>query len=165
MILVWPTKFKSEEDLISGCWNIQLLIFWGHLMLEVFFLSSFFILIWSPELKFQIWGRSGQWLLRYSIKWWWFDEDDRCWWSSSWAWAGDIHLPCCLEQPSPDLVGAMDLVDLLGCVCVCTAECCWQQDCCRLRPNSSHLEYLGICSDLATAEYQQWFTKFPTVVY
>ena len=57
---------QFEEDPTIGCWDIQLLIFWGHLLLEVVYISSIFDMVWSPELKFQIWGRSDQWLLRYS---------------------------------------------------------------------------------------------------
>ena len=57
---------KFENDPTTGYWEIQLLIFWGRLQLEVLFISSIFDLIWSPELKFQIWERSNQWLLRYS---------------------------------------------------------------------------------------------------
>ena len=63
---------KFEEDPISGCWDIQLFIFWGHLPLEVIFhwrlssLKPFLSLVWSHELMFKIWGRSNQWLLRYS---------------------------------------------------------------------------------------------------
>ena len=63
---------KFEEDPISGCWDIQIFIFWGHLPLEVVFhwrsssLKPFLTLVWSHELMFKIWGRSNQWLLRYS---------------------------------------------------------------------------------------------------
>ena len=75
-ILVWSPKLslslKFEEDPISGCWDIPLLIFWGHLPFKVVFhwrsssFEAFFIWAWSPKLKFKIWGRSDQWLLRYS---------------------------------------------------------------------------------------------------
>ena len=56
---------------ISGYWDIQILIFWGHLLLEFIFYwrsSSFqaFDLIRSPLLKFQIWEKFDAWLLRYS---------------------------------------------------------------------------------------------------
>ena len=59
-------SLKFEYDPISCCWDIQLLIFWGHLQLEVIFISSISIFVWSPELKFKIWGGSDEWLLRYS---------------------------------------------------------------------------------------------------
>jgi hypothetical protein len=40
---------------------------WGLLQLEVIFISTIFsISVWSPKLKLKIWGRSVQWLLRYS---------------------------------------------------------------------------------------------------
>ena len=64
--------FKFEEDPISDCWDIQIFIFWGHLPLEVIFhwrsspLKFFLTLFWSHEFRFKIWGRSDQWLLRYS---------------------------------------------------------------------------------------------------
>ena len=41
--------------------DIQLLIFWGRLPSEVIY-----IFVWSPDIKFKIWGRSDQKLLRYS---------------------------------------------------------------------------------------------------
>ena len=59
-------SFKFEEDPISSCWDIQLLIFWGRLSLVVVFVSIIFYFVWSPKLKFKIWGKSDQWLLRYS---------------------------------------------------------------------------------------------------
>ena len=59
-------SLKFQKDLASGYWDIQLLIFWGCLPLEVIFIFSIFYLVWSPELKFQIWERSDQWLLKYS---------------------------------------------------------------------------------------------------
>ena len=65
-------SLKFKEDPISGCWDIQLLIFWGRLPLEVVFhwrsssFQAFFIFVWSPEFKFKIWGGSNEWLLRYS---------------------------------------------------------------------------------------------------
>ena len=65
-------SLKFEKDQINGCWDIQFLIFWRLLPLAVVFywrsssFQAFFILVWSPELKFQIWGRTDQWLLRYS---------------------------------------------------------------------------------------------------
>ena len=48
-----------------SCWDIPLLYLrsfsiWGH-----FNLKHFYSLVWLFELKFQIWGRSDQWLLRY----------------------------------------------------------------------------------------------------
>ena len=60
---------KFEENPISGCWDIQLSIFLGLLPLVVVFFSDFqalVVLVWSPTLKFKIWGRSDQWLLIYS---------------------------------------------------------------------------------------------------
>ena len=39
---------------------------WGRLWLMVIFIISISILGWSPELQFKVWGRSDQWLLRYS---------------------------------------------------------------------------------------------------
>ena len=63
---------KFEPDPISGCSDIQFFIFWGHLPLEVVFhwglssLKPFLTLVWSHELRFKIWARSDQWLLRYS---------------------------------------------------------------------------------------------------
>ena len=69
--LIWvcspELKFKFEEDPISGCWDIQLLIFWGRPPLGVVFITIIFYSVWSPELKFEIWRRSIPWLLRYSI--------------------------------------------------------------------------------------------------
>ena len=66
----WCLKF--ENDLISGCWDIQIFIFWGHLPLEVIFLwrssslKPYLTLVWSYELMFKIWRRSDQRLQRYS---------------------------------------------------------------------------------------------------
>jgi hypothetical protein len=58
---------KFEEDPMNGCWDIQLLIFWGRLPLEVvFILSIYYFFLWSPKLKFKIRGGSDEWLLRYS---------------------------------------------------------------------------------------------------
>ena len=75
-IWLWygPTSLclKFEEDPISACWDIQIFIFSGHVPLEVVFYwrsSSFkriLTLVWSHERMFKIWGRSDQWLLRYS---------------------------------------------------------------------------------------------------
>ena len=64
-------SLKFEKDPASGYWDIQLLIFWGCLLLEVvywrsFSFQAFFILVWSSELHFENWRRSDQWLLRYS---------------------------------------------------------------------------------------------------
>ena len=56
-------SLKFKENAISGCWDNQLLIFWGHLPLEVLFVSSIFDF---GLLKFKIRGRSDQWLLKYS---------------------------------------------------------------------------------------------------
>ena len=67
-----------EVVFIGGClpfevvFHLRLSSIWGRLPLEIIFhwrSSSFqalLILVWSPELKFKIWGRSNQWLLRYS---------------------------------------------------------------------------------------------------
>ena len=63
---------KINNKTLSGLWDIQIFLFWGYLPLEVVFhwsLSSskpFFTLVWSHEHMFKIWGRSHQWLLRYS---------------------------------------------------------------------------------------------------
>ena len=35
-------SLKFEEDQITGCWDIQILMFWGHLLLEAIFISSIF---------------------------------------------------------------------------------------------------------------------------
>ena len=59
-------SLKFEEVPISGCWGIQLFIFWGHLTSEVVFISSILILAWSSELKSNNWGSYHQLLLRYS---------------------------------------------------------------------------------------------------
>ena len=73
--LVWSQErlcLKFEGDPISGFWDIQLWIFWGHLPLgDVFHWRSFsskpfLTLFRSHEFMFKIWGRSNQWLLRYS---------------------------------------------------------------------------------------------------
>ena len=61
-------SFEFCEDRTSGSWDIPFLIF------KVFFhyftggrlyLKHFYSLVWSHKLKFKIWGRSDQWLLRY----------------------------------------------------------------------------------------------------
>ena len=75
-------SLKFEEDPIRCCWDIQLLLFWGRLPFEVVFISSIFILVWSPELKFKIGGRSSQWLLIYLTF-------DILWSSSIW---GQLHI-------------------------------------------------------------------------
>ena len=80
-------SLKCGEDQTSGCWDIPFLIF------EVFFhysfggllhLKHFYSLLWSHKLKFKIWGRSDQWLLRYSI----FNVGD---WLAGWVagWSSD----------------------------------------------------------------------------
>ena len=79
-ILVWcpQVNLKFEEDKISGCRDILFLIFWGLLQFEVIFiiyyiqywfcaLSSVNFSVSSPQLKYNIWEGSDQWLLRYSI--------------------------------------------------------------------------------------------------
>ena len=78
---------KFEDDLISGCWDIQLFIFWGHLPLEVLFhwrpSSIAGLLHWNLSSSssiegclhsnlFSLWFDlmslwSDQWLLRYSF--------------------------------------------------------------------------------------------------
>ena len=65
-----PQSLSSnfEEDPISGCWDIPFSIFWGNLLLEVviyyrwssFHFKQYSILVWSPKLKFKIWGRSDE---------------------------------------------------------------------------------------------------------
>ena len=63
---------KFEEDSISGCWDIQIFIFWSHRPLQVVLhwrlssLKLFFTRDCSPEPMFKIWGKFEQWLLRYS---------------------------------------------------------------------------------------------------
>ena len=44
---VWFSHLRvsSKEDPISGCWDLQLLIFWGSLSLKVVFISFFFGLV------------------------------------------------------------------------------------------------------------------------
>ena len=65
-------SLKFEEYPISGCWDIQIFILWGHLPLEVIFhwrsssLKPFLTLVWSHELMFKILERSILLLLRYS---------------------------------------------------------------------------------------------------
>ena len=68
---------KVEKDPVSGCWDIQIFIFWGHIPLEVIFLWSlslltpYLTLVWSHKLMFKIWGRFDHWWLMryYAIKW------------------------------------------------------------------------------------------------
>ena len=91
---------KFEKDLASGYWDIQFLIIWGRLLLEVVFISSIFNLVWSPELKFQIWGRSDQWLLKYST----FNIlrsssiDGRLPFKHFWFWFGPLSLSLKFEE-------------------------------------------------------------------
>ena len=62
--LVPWASLKFEEDLISGCWDIQLLKFWGHLPLEVVFISGiqfFWFCPLSLSLKFEEDLISGCW--------------------------------------------------------------------------------------------------------
>jgi hypothetical protein len=47
------------KDPMSACQDIPLLIFWGHLQFDVLFL-------FQEICNFEFWGRSDQWLLRYS---------------------------------------------------------------------------------------------------
>ena len=49
-------SLKYEENPISGCWHIQLLIIWVRLLMEVVFILSILILVWPPELKLQIYN-------------------------------------------------------------------------------------------------------------
>ena len=62
----WPIIIKTSWAEQSHTQNFLcvflFLIFWGRLPLEVLFISSIF----DFKLKFKIWGRSNQWLLRYS---------------------------------------------------------------------------------------------------
>jgi hypothetical protein len=56
---------KFENILTSGCWDIPLLYLRSSWIGGHFQLKFFYSLVWLFELKFQIWGRSNQWLLRY----------------------------------------------------------------------------------------------------
>ena len=58
-------SLKLEEDPISVCWDIPILIFWGRFHLRFQHFKQYSILVWSPKLKLKIWGRYDQWLLRY----------------------------------------------------------------------------------------------------
>ena len=79
---------KFEKDPASGYWYIQFLIFWGPLLLVVVFIFDF---VWSTELKFQIWERSDQWLLRYSI-------GGCLWFKHFWFWFGPLNLSLKFEK-------------------------------------------------------------------
>ena len=58
-------SLKFGADLTSVLWDILLLIFWGHLPLEVFhYLHPLSILVWSPWPKYKRWGISNEWLRR-----------------------------------------------------------------------------------------------------
>ena len=57
-------SFKFEEDPFRSCWDIQLWIFGGSLLLEVVFISKVLDFCLVPWAKFQIWGRFDQWLLK-----------------------------------------------------------------------------------------------------
>ena len=72
--LVGPlgVKLEFEEDLISGCWDIQLFIFWRHLSLEVVFMSRKFLIWFGPlsiDLKFVEDPISGCWDIQYLLLW------------------------------------------------------------------------------------------------
>ena len=54
------SSLKLKKYVISGCWDIPLLIFWGRLSLDFAYIGC------SPNLKFKSWGRSNKWLLRFS---------------------------------------------------------------------------------------------------
>ena len=57
-------SLKFEEDLISGCWEIPSLIFWGRLPFEVVFISGNFQFWFGPislSLKFEEDPISGCW--------------------------------------------------------------------------------------------------------
>ena len=58
MFLVWSLSLSLTfgEDLVSGWWDIKLLIFWGRLPLDVVFVSQIFDFGIVPELKFKIWS-------------------------------------------------------------------------------------------------------------
>ena len=68
-MILYPTWQNSSCSPL--CWDIPCLIFWGHLPLEVIFISSIFIFCWSTLLKFQILGRSDHRLMRYSTFYIW----------------------------------------------------------------------------------------------
>ena len=57
-------KFEGIRSLVAEIFNFWYFEVLFHLMLSL--LQAFFILVWSPELQFQIKGRSVQWLLIYS---------------------------------------------------------------------------------------------------
>ena len=63
-----PLSFslKFEDNWISGSLNILHLKCWGRLRLVLIFIIPISILGWRPKLQFKVWGRSDQWLLRYS---------------------------------------------------------------------------------------------------
>ena len=65
-------SFKFEEDTIRGCWDIQLLIFWGRLPLGVFFISRHFYFLFGPlsiNLKFEEDPIRGCWDILLLIFW------------------------------------------------------------------------------------------------
>ena len=62
-------KLRKIPSVVAEIFNFEYL--WsscirGHLPSEAVFFSSIFILVWSPELKFKILGRSEHWFLRIS---------------------------------------------------------------------------------------------------
>ena len=71
-------NLKYKEDPISGCWDVQLLLFWGRLpssppSINLKFkiwgrlhFKKFLTLVWSHMHKCKIWGISDQCLMRYS---------------------------------------------------------------------------------------------------
>ena len=52
------------EDLISGCWGIPPLLFWGRSLWSSSSFTTIFNIVLVPRLKFK--RRSNMWLLRYS---------------------------------------------------------------------------------------------------
>jgi hypothetical protein len=72
--LIWSPqlKFKFEKDLISGCWDILLKIFWGRLQLEAIFITRNFQSWFVPlnfSLKVEEYQISGCWDISHLILW------------------------------------------------------------------------------------------------
>ena len=65
-------SFKFEENPMSGCWDIQLFIICGRLLLEVIFISSIFVFWFDPlslSLKFEEDRIIGCWDIQFLILW------------------------------------------------------------------------------------------------
>jgi hypothetical protein len=77
-ILFWlgPLRLglKFEEDHwrwfpFQAKYKLEIFHFWYWRFSSIggrLHFKNFFILVWTPKLRFEIWGRSDQWLLRYS---------------------------------------------------------------------------------------------------